>query len=103
MVFMLAIFLAAGAFKHYRTLEEVLRLRPPDNQSYWVIEWADDICDLPVFPEVSADGATKKIQTASSFSRQVRELSLRAGMENGVTIHSGRREALIKALRESFT
>jgi hypothetical protein len=65
---MLAIFLAAGAFKKYSTLSEVLALKPPDDQRYWVLEWADHVRDLPVFPEVSPDGPTKKIQTAHSFS-----------------------------------
>lgn len=98
---MLAIFLAAGAFKKYHTLEQVLAVKPPADQRYWVLEWADRVLDLdlPVFPEVSAEGSTEKIQTATSFSTQVKGLSLRAGMENPVTIHSGRRETLIQRVK----
>ncbi|KAK4032828.1 hypothetical protein C8A01DRAFT_50461 [Parachaetomium inaequale] len=102
LVFMLAIFLARGAFKNYCTLEQVLNVKPPANRRSWVLEWADHVLDQPVFPEVSADGPTEKIQRATSFSKQVKALSLRAGMEHGVTIHSFRREALIQATSESF-
>ncbi|KAK3939116.1 hypothetical protein QBC46DRAFT_365016 [Diplogelasinospora grovesii] len=77
-LFMLAIFLAAGAFK-----------------KYWVLEWADHVLDLPVFPE--------KIQTGTSFSTQLKELSLRAGMEVHVTVHSGRRETLIQATSNGYS
>jgi hypothetical protein len=51
----------------------------------------------PSSPGVSADGPTEKIQSGTSFSRQVRELSLRVGIGDPVGIHSGRRETLIQA------
>lgn len=77
MLFMLAIFLAAGAFKKYHTVEQVLAVRSPVDQRYWVLEWADHVRDLPVFPEVSIDGPSEKIQTGTAFSTQLRGLSLR--------------------------
>lgn len=94
---MLAIFLAAGAFKKYSTIQEILAIKPPTDQKYWVLDWADHILDQPVFPTVTANGPTQKIQKAGTFSTQVREVSVRAGMERYVTIHSSRREALIQA------
>lgn len=76
MLFMLAIFLAVGAFKKYSMVEQVLAVKPPADQQYWELEWADHILDLPVFPEMSPDGPTQKIQTASAFCTQIRDLSL---------------------------
>ena len=67
MLFMLSIFLAAGAFKKYDTLEQVLAVKLPKDQGYWVLEWADHVLDLPVFLEMLADGMTEKIQLASAF------------------------------------
>lgn len=96
-LFILSICIAAGAFKNYQTIEEVLTVTPPLDQRYWVLEWADHVLDRPVFPEVSVNGPSEKIQTGASFSRQLKELSLRKGMEAHVTIHSGRRETLIQA------
>ncbi|KAK3939345.1 hypothetical protein QBC46DRAFT_364849 [Diplogelasinospora grovesii] len=102
-LFMLAVFLAAGAFKKYRTVEQVLAVEPPTDQSYWVLEWADRVLDLPVFPEISADGPTQKIQTGPAFSTQVKGLSQRAGMESPVTIHGIRRESLIQATSNGYS
>ncbi len=61
MLFMLAIFLAAGAFKKYDTIEKVLAVKPLTDQKYWVLEWADHVLDRPVFLEMSANGLTRKI------------------------------------------
>ncbi|KAK0707790.1 hypothetical protein B0H67DRAFT_495372 [Lasiosphaeris hirsuta] len=104
-LFMLAIFLAAGAFKKYDTIEQVLAVKPPTDQKYWVLEWADHVhaLDLPVFPEMSPDGLTQKIQSASAFCTQVRKLSLRAGMEQPVTVHGIRRESLIQATSNGYS
>ncbi|KAK0723569.1 hypothetical protein B0T26DRAFT_642853 [Lasiosphaeria miniovina] len=102
MLFLLAICLAAGAFKNYKTLKEVLDVRPPANQRYWVLEWSSHVLDLPVFPEVSVDGATNKIQTGNSFNTQLKALSIRAGI-SPVTVHSMRREALILATVNGYS
>jgi len=61
MLFMLAVLLAAGTFKRYHTVEQILALKPPADQKYWVFEWADHVLDLPFFPEVPVDGSTQKI------------------------------------------
>ncbi|KAK0612550.1 hypothetical protein B0T17DRAFT_499912, partial [Bombardia bombarda] len=102
-LFMLAIFLAVGAFKKYSIIEQVLAVKPPTDQQYWELEWADHVLDLPVFPEMSPDGPTEKIQTVSAFCTQIRDLSLRAGMEIPVIIYGGRREALIQATRNGYS
>ncbi|KAK0721562.1 hypothetical protein B0T26DRAFT_739088 [Lasiosphaeria miniovina] len=102
MLFLLAICLAAGAFKKYKTLKEVLDVRPPANQRYWVLEWSPHVLDLPVFPEASVDGPTNKIQTGNSFNTQLRYLAIRAGV-SPVTVHSMRREALILATANGYS
>ncbi|KAH7025146.1 uncharacterized protein B0I36DRAFT_367030 [Microdochium trichocladiopsis] len=87
------------------TIEQVLAVKPPTDQKYWVLEWADHVhaLDLPVFPEMSPDGPTQKIQSASAFCTQVRQLSLRAGMEQLVTVHGIRRESLIQATSNGYS
>jgi hypothetical protein len=97
LLFMIAIFLAFGAFKKYTNIQQILAIKPPQGESHWVLDWADSVLDQPIFPQMSADGPTDKIQSATSFHDQLRRLSERSGMENHVTIHSGRREALIIA------
>ena len=101
MVFMLAVVLACGALKRYKTLEQILAITPPDDGRYWVLDWEDRVLNWPIFPQVSVNGPTwQKIQSATSFGEQLRELSLREGMEIPVTVTSGRREAIITATGE---
>jgi hypothetical protein len=103
MVFMLAVILAAGAVKRYKTIEQVLALSPPDDARQWVFDWEESVLDRPIFPEVSVNGPKwDKIQTATSYGRQLAELSTRAGMQEPVRVTSGRRQAIIKAVGKSF-
>lgn len=97
MLFMISIFLAAGAVKHYQTVKQLLDVKPPDDQSYWILDWADHVLEKPVFPEMSVDGPKDKIQTGTGFSSQLTGLSLRAGMQHPITVHGMRRESLIQA------
>jgi hypothetical protein len=98
MLFMLAVVLAAGAVKRYKTIEQVLAVTPPDDGRQWVFDWEERVLDCPIFPEVSVNGPKwDKIQTATSYGRQLNELSTRAGMQEPVKITSGRRQAIIKA------
>lgn len=101
-VFLLAIFLARGAFKSYSDIQQILDVKPPSDQGYWVLDWADHVKDLPVFPTMTAKGMTQKIQTAGAFANQIRGLSIRAGMERPVTPHGIRRECLIQATSKNF-
>ncbi|TLS20592.1 uncharacterized protein PpBr36_11315, partial [Pyricularia pennisetigena] len=102
-VFLLAIFLARGAFKNYSDIQQILDLKPPSDQGYWVLDWADHVKDLPVFPTMTAKGMTQKIQTAGAFANQIRGLSIRAGMERPVTPHGIRRECLIQATSNGYS
>uniref|UniRef100_L7J0I7 Uncharacterized protein n=1 Tax=Pyricularia oryzae (strain P131) TaxID=1143193 RepID=L7J0I7_PYRO1 len=102
-VFLLAIFLARGAFKSYSDIQQILDVKPPSDQGYWVLDWADHVKDLPVFPTMTAKGMTQKIQTAGAFANQIRGLSIRAGMERPVTPHGIRRECLIQATSNGYS
>jgi hypothetical protein len=57
-LFFLAIALAIGAFKHYQTADEIFDLEPPEYDDHWILEWADEINDMPVFQSMSRDGPT---------------------------------------------
>ncbi|KAM7183345.1 hypothetical protein V8F33_013652 [Rhypophila sp. PSN 637] len=80
----LALFLAASAIKRYKTIEQVLEVLPPEDGGHW-----------PIYPEVSADG--------SSFNSQLASLSDRAGLQDRVQVHSGRREAILKATKNGYS
>jgi len=61
-LFILAIALASGAFKHYHTAEEVFAIEPPTYDDHWILEWADNMQDVPVFQAMSGGGPTGQIQ-----------------------------------------
>ena len=60
------------------------------------MEWADAVLNDPVFPEMSADGATKKVKNESAWGDQCSNWAKRAGFPGGMGLHASRREALIK-------
>ena len=95
-LFILAIALASSAFKHYEIANEIFDMQPPDYDDHWILEWTDHMLDVPDFQAATCDGPTGKIQKSSSFSRQLTNAAQRAGFSN-ITIHDGRREALVKA------
>ncbi|KAM7212780.1 Protein of unknown function (DUF3435) domain containing protein [Rhypophila decipiens] len=104
MVFSLAMFLAAGAIKRCKTIEQVLAVVPPKDGRQWVFEWEEHVLDWPIYPEVSADGPVwQKIQSGSSFNTQLAGLSDRAGLQERVQVHSGRREAILKATENGYS
>jgi len=55
-LFLLAIFISRGAFREFHTIWDVLAIRPPSGEKYWILEWADDILGDPVFPEMFENG-----------------------------------------------
>ncbi|PSN60122.1 hypothetical protein BS50DRAFT_507169, partial [Corynespora cassiicola Philippines] len=96
-VYLLPIFLSAGAFREFKTLDQVLTVRPKPNETYWVLDWEDSIREDPVFPEMLASGPTKKEKNPNSWGSQCSDWALRAGFPSGMGLHAPRREALIKA------
>src|SRR5436309_10277604 len=96
-LYFMAIALADNAFKDYSTFEEILQIEPPADQDIWPVDWKDEVLKLPIFREIEPEGPTKTIQSATSYSGQLRRLGHRAGYTINITVHAARREALIKA------
>ncbi|KAF8862713.1 hypothetical protein BDZ45DRAFT_585016 [Acephala macrosclerotiorum] len=82
--------------------DEIFDLQPPQYDDHWILEWADHMQDVPVFQGATCHGPTGKIQKSSSFSKQLTSAAQRAGMVN-VTIHDGRREAIVKANARGYS
>ncbi|PMD21293.1 hypothetical protein NA56DRAFT_658879 [Hyaloscypha hepaticicola] len=59
LLFLLAIIISAGGFKYYCTIEDILIARPQLKRKFLIIDWADSIVDIPVFPEIFADRLTE--------------------------------------------
>lgn len=96
MLFLLAIFISRGAFRDFKTISDVLAVRPPQREKYWVMEWADGILNDPVFPKVTQDGPTREARSKDTFGSQCSDWAKRAGFVEGMGLHAPRREELIK-------
>jgi len=59
--------ISAGAFRDYCTVADVLAARPPLKRRFRIMEWADDVLNDPVFPEMSADGPIKKTKNENAW------------------------------------
>ncbi|KAH6986807.1 hypothetical protein EDB80DRAFT_756495 [Ilyonectria destructans] len=84
-LFIISIFLAAGAVKHYQTVKH-----------YWILNWADYVLEKPVFSEISVDSPKDKIQIETGFSSQLIGLLLQAGIQHPITVHSMQRNSYLK-------
>lgn len=69
-LFLLAIFLSAGAFRDFYTISDVLNTRPIPRENFWIIEWADNVLEDPVFPEISRIGPIKKAKNKNAWGKQ---------------------------------
>jgi hypothetical protein len=96
LLFLLAIIISAGGFKHYHTIEDVLAARPRLKRTFLIMDWADGIVDAPVFPEMSADGPTEQPKNKGAWGHQCSDWAKRAGFVNGMGLHAPGREELIK-------
>ena len=61
--------LAGNAFKHYQTDDEIFDLEPPVYDDHLILDWDDEMKDVPVFQATSCNGPTGKIQKASTCAR----------------------------------
>ncbi|EXK83429.1 hypothetical protein FOQG_12291 [Fusarium oxysporum f. sp. raphani 54005] len=85
----LARILAYGAFRDYRTIDDLLSITPPEGEM-WVIQWKDHLLETPFFRSQSG----KDIETAGAFSHRLRSLGLRAGYPTPPRHHDIRAEGL---------
>ncbi|KAK2038166.1 hypothetical protein LZ31DRAFT_132679 [Colletotrichum somersetense] len=89
----LAILVAAKAFKDYSTLAELLAIEPTDGEMLQ-LRWKDDILDQPLFKSTSSKRTTGKIETANAFGRRLRALGFRTGYIRPPILHDFRAEGL---------
>ncbi|KFY20604.1 hypothetical protein V493_07646 [Pseudogymnoascus sp. VKM F-4281 (FW-2241)] len=94
LLFLLSVFILSNAFKNYKTVEDVFSTRAPKGK-YHIMEWAHDVLDIPVFPEMSMDGLTEKAKNEASWGKQCSEWAKRADFPHGMGLHATRREVLI--------
>ncbi|KAG6901097.1 hypothetical protein C0995_000798 [Termitomyces sp. Mi166 len=87
----LAMFIAKGAFRDYKTMEELLALEPPDEEEMYLLRWEPEMYDRPIYQR--KDG---KMESASTFSNRLRGLAHRAGYPNPPTVHDFRAEGLFR-------
>jgi hypothetical protein len=69
-LFLLAIFISARAFRDFPTIRDVLAVRPPPREKFRIMDWPDDILDDPVFPEMRPSGPTKKVKNKDAWGHQ---------------------------------
>ncbi|KAH8655514.1 hypothetical protein BX600DRAFT_525660 [Xylariales sp. PMI_506] len=94
MLFLLAIFIANNAFKDYKTVSELLAVRPPSTEKYRILEWTD--AEAPIFPQMGANGSLNRAKNPTTWGNQCSNWAMRANFVGGVGLHASRREALIK-------
>ena len=96
MVHWLVNIISSEALRDYKTIEDVLSAFPEEGESFCFLEWADDMLDMPVFPEWSESGPKPKAKNDKAWGNQVSQRAKRAGFLLGLAIHAIRREILIK-------
>lgn len=70
----LARLLAYEAFRDYKTIDELLTIKPPEGEM-WVVQWMEHLLETPFFRSQSSED----IETAGAFSHRLPSLGLRAG------------------------
>jgi len=85
----LARLLAHKAFRDYKTIDELLKIVPREDEML-VLQWRDDLIETPFFKSQSKD----TIETATAFSHRQRLLGLRAGYATPPRHHDIRAEGL---------
>ncbi|KAK2590414.1 hypothetical protein QQS21_011901 [Conoideocrella luteorostrata] len=96
MVHWLANILSSGALAGIKTLDDILKIRPPKNSRYRELNWEKEMLDKPVFPEWSADGPANKPQSPTGLGKQASDWAIRARLTTGLSFHAVRREILIQ-------
>jgi hypothetical protein len=85
----LAIFVSKGAFRLYKTMEELLDLEPSLDDEMYQLDWDPTIRDVPFFQR-----STGEVDTASVHSKRLREVGVRRGYAMPPTNHDFRAEGL---------
>ncbi|KAJ4507506.1 hypothetical protein HRR83_004084 [Exophiala dermatitidis] len=85
----LAMCLARGAFRDYKTIDDVFNIPAPPEKEVYQLFWEPSICNSPFY-----EGATTEIEKANSYSTRLNDLGRRADYVKPPTIHDFRAEGL---------
>lgn len=92
---LLAIALADRALQDYDIFEKIESIPPPEDGFLHHLRIKSEMFDIPFFRNVISNGATEKIQTATSFSKRTVALGHRAGYLENISIHDIRAEIFV--------
>lgn len=88
-MFFFTMAIADNAFKHFETLEKLLKARVPRGRDSWTLKWKDEALDRPVLRMVSSNGVHEnRALTFASLRDQIVSLGKRAGYRDNVKIHA---------------
>ncbi|KAB5581217.1 hypothetical protein GE09DRAFT_1021124 [Coniochaeta sp. 2T2.1] len=100
MLWWLANFLSSAAFKDYKTIDDIFSVRPPDGETFWMLDWDDSALKRPVFPQWTVEGRVEVPKNAKAWGNDASDWAKRAGYF-GLAIHAVRREILIRVNGET--
>jgi hypothetical protein len=80
MLWWLVNLLSSGAFKDYKTADEIFSVTPPDGEPFWMLEWDDKVLDRPVFPQWTVD--MEEAKNAKAWGNGVSAWAKRAGFSS---------------------
>jgi hypothetical protein len=92
----MALALADGAFHKYETWDDIVRIPKPPNNTHVILSYHESVLDKPILRRCKPNGPLEQVQSASTFAEQLAQLGHRAGIPARITIHSFRREGLLK-------
>ncbi|OJD24335.1 hypothetical protein ACJ73_04303 [Blastomyces percursus] len=85
---LMAVGLADQAFKHIRTIDKLLEVRPPRGRESLSFEWEPHMENVPVFRMVTPQGPHKtKAMTFSSLRHHLMLLAVRASFRDPFRVH----------------
>ncbi|PGH27130.1 hypothetical protein AJ80_01086 [Polytolypa hystricis UAMH7299] len=118
----LAIYLARGLFRDFKTVDEILALEPPPGEEYEIalghldepkdilkqpVAWFPAVADIngkgtPFFEKISDEGPTGEILTASWLDKELGKLGRRAGYDKLISIHDMCAETLVRTNENGY-
>ena len=101
-MYFLALALADGAIKGYRTISDLLKANIKYGETSWTFQWTEGMRNKPVFQMITMDGPTGRSLTYGSMHSAFAELGHRAGYKENITAH-GIRRAFLTAANEVCT
>ncbi|OJD27770.1 hypothetical protein ACJ73_00840 [Blastomyces percursus] len=98
----LAICLARGLFRDFKTADEIFALEPPPGE-YYELVLGENFPGTPFFEVMSDKGPTGRILNASWLDDGLAKLGRRGGYDNRISCHDIRAEALVRADENGYS